>query len=408
MGKLFAGALALGLLTHAISAQAQFRLSDLSNQVKGAVDSRLRQRTNDAINKGLDQTEDAAKGAAKAATPGAAGAAGTTPAAEGSDDSAAGSGRSSTRYDFVPGSKVLFEDPLTGEQIGEFPSRWELLAGNAEVVRADGKPTIEVQKDGYIGPLMKQANYLPAVFTLEMDVFLADAQRLYIYPWNKRTGHQAANGDLAPLLVTERGITMPDQQAGQELANVTVNARGSWHHLALAFNQRSLKGYLDQQRTLNMPATNGRPTALTIGAEPVYGTTKPLLVRNIRLAEGGKDLYARLLTDGRIISHDILFDPGQAIIKPASQPALDQLAGLLRSQPALRFSVEGHTDSDGEAAANVRLSQARAEAVRAALVKSGIAADRLAAKGWGEAKPLDPGNTPAAKAQNRRVEFVKL
>lgn len=390
------------LLGSAATAHAQFNLSGLGDRAKNAVNNRLNQRADQAINKGLDKTEGAATSAAKGTT----GTTATTGTGNPNADAASG-GRTATHYDFVPGTKVLFEDKLTGEQVGEFPSRWSLLQGSAEVVTADGQPALEVARDGSISPLFKQPNYLPATFTLEMDVFLAPAQRMFLWFWDERKHHQDINGDLSNLEITEKGVLMPDKQLGQGVPNAATPA-GRWHHLALAFNQRSLKGYLDQNRTLNVPDVNGKPTAITIGAQPIYGDTKPLLVRNVRLAEGGKDLYARLMTDGRIISHDILFDPSQAIIKPASQPSIDQLAALLQSQPTLRFSVEGHTDSDGDAATNVKLSQARAEAVRAALIKGGIAADRLTAKGFGETKPLDPSNTPAAKAQNRRVEFVKL
>ncbi|MBO2033129.1 OmpA family protein [Siccationidurans ginsengisoli] len=392
-------ALLFALLLGATSAHAQFNLSELGNRAKNAVNNRLNQRTDQAINKALDKTEGAAKNAAGTA-PSA-----NSPASPGTDP--AGGERTGTRYDFVPGTKVLFEDKLAGEPVGEFPARWQLQQGSAELVSTSGQLAIALQKDTRISPLIKQTNYLPAVFTLEMDVFLVPHQHMDVFFWDERQHHQPTNGDLAALEVTERGITMPDRQLGQELPEPT-STEGHWHHVALAFNQRSLKGYLDQNRTLNVPDVNGRPTSLTLGARPTYGETKPLLIRNVRLAEGGKDLYARLMTDGRIVSHDILFDPGQAVIKPASQPALDQLASLLQSQPTLRFSVEGHTDSDGDAAANLKLSQARAEAVRAALLKSGIAADRLTARGLGETKPLDPSNTPAAKAQNRRVEFVKL
>jgi outer membrane protein OmpA-like peptidoglycan-associated protein len=388
----------LALFLVAPAAQAQFKLPNLGAKLENAVNSRLSKGADKIIDKGLDKTEKTATQAVKDELKPASATAGPGPAA----------GTVSSHYDFVPGTQVLFEDKLTGEAVGEFPARWNLLEGSAEVVRADGQPAIQVANGGAISPLFKQANYLPNAFTLELDLYLAPGERCSLWLWDKRQGHQAANGSLGELEITQTSIRVPGQQLGQELPGADANAPGGWHRLALAFNQRSLKVYLDRHRLLNVPNATGRPTGLTLSSVQAFPKSRPLLLRNIRLAEGGKDLYARLAADGRIVTHDIHFDPGQAIVKPASQPTIDQLASLLKSQPDLRFRVEGHTDADGDAAANQRLSQARAEAVRAALVRAGIASSRLTATGWGEAKPLDPGNTASAKAQNRRVEFVKL
>ncbi len=391
--------LILALLSAGPAARAQLRLPNFGKKLTQAVTSRLSQGADKLIDKGLDQTQSTATKAVKdefkpaAATPAAAGPA---------------TGVVSTRYDFVPGPTVLFEDRLLGEPVGEFPARWNLLEGSAEVVVADGQLAIQVANGGAISPLFKQATYLPAAFTLELDLYLAAGERCSLWLWDKRRGHQAVNGSLGELEITQTGIRVPGQQLGQELPGAEPHAAGGWHHLALAFNQRSLKAYLDRQRLLNVPNATGQPTALTLSSVQAYPNAKPLLVRNVRLAAGGKDLYARLAAEGRIVTHDILFAPGQAVIQPASQPTLDQLAGLLKSQPDLRFRIDGHTDADGDAPANLRLSQARAEAVRTALVRAGIAASRLNTRGLGESQPLDPSNTASAKAQNRRVEFVKL
>lgn len=392
---LLAGALLL--LGTAPAAQAQLRLPNLGARLESAVNSRLSQRTDQAISKGLDKAESTATKTGKG-----------DEKDQPSPDAPAASGQASTRYDFVPGAQVLFEDKLAGEEIGEFPSRWELLEGSAEVATAEGQPVIMLANGAAIAPLFKQADYLPEAFTLEMDVFLGPRDRCNLWFWDKRKGKQTANGELGELEISQNQVHMPHRNLGQTLAGAKPVEAGRWRHLELAFNQRSLKVYLDQHRLLNLPTAAGRPTALTLGAVREYHGTKDVLVRHVRLAAGGKDLYARLAAEGRLVRHDILFDPGQAVIKPASQPALDQLASLLQSQPALRFRIEGHTDADGEAAANLRLSRARAEAVRAALVQAGIAADRLTATGCGATKPLAPGLTASAKAQNRRVEFVKL
>jgi len=81
---------------------------------------------------------------------------------------------------------------------------------------------------------------------------------------------------------------------------------------------------------------------------------------------------------------------------------------MMTDHAELQFSVEGHTDSDGEDAANQKLSEARSKAVLDAMVKLGISGDRLTSKGHGESKPMTGNDTPEGKAQNRRVEFVKF
>ncbi|HUV00278.1 MAG TPA: OmpA family protein, partial [Bacteroidales bacterium] len=81
---------------------------------------------------------------------------------------------------------------------------------------------------------------------------------------------------------------------------------------------------------------------------------------------------------------------------------------LMKEHSDISFSVEGHTDSDGDDASNQSLSERRAQAVVAEFTKMGIAAARLSSKGWGESAPIDSNSTPEGKANNRRVEFVKM
>ena len=80
----------------------------------------------------------------------------------------------------------------------------------------------------------------------------------------------------------------------------------------------------------------------------------------------------------------------------------------LKEHPEINFSVEGHTDNDGDDVFNQQLSEERAAAVAVTLANMGMYAGSLVSKGWGESKPLDTNNTPEGKANNRRIEFVKL
>lgn len=117
-------------------------------------------------------------------------------------------------------------------------------------------------------------------------------------------------------------------------------------------------------------------------------------------------LRTALDRDGRIALY-IQFDFAKATLKADAQPLIGQVAAMLRADPALRLSVEGHTDDIGGAEANRTLSQQRAQGVVAALAAQGIAAERLTAAGFGADKPLAGNDSSEGRAKNRRVELVR-
>lgn len=120
------------------------------------------------------------------------------------------------------------------------------------------------------------------------------------------------------------------------------------------------------------------------------------------------ELAKALNESGSITLHNILFDTGKATIKPESGSALAPIGELLKGDAALKLEIQGHTDNVGAAAANLKLSQDRAAAVKNYLVQTfGVAADRLTTAGIGDTKPIGDNKTDAGRAQNRRVELVK-
>jgi outer membrane protein OmpA-like peptidoglycan-associated protein len=149
------------------------------------------------------------------------------------------------------------------------------------------------------------------------------------------------------------------------------------------------------------------PESFTI--EGIGSQEAPLVFKNVRVAlGGGMNLIDALNKEGKIVTHGIHFDVNSATVKPESMGTINQIAKLLKNNPELKFEIDGHTDSTGDASKNMTLSQQRAEAVQQLLVSQGVDASRLSAKGYGASKPMASNDTPEGQAQNRRVEFVKL
>ena len=110
-------------------------------------------------------------------------------------------------------------------------------------------------------------------------------------------------------------------------------------------------------------------------------------------------------SEGIVIRQQIFFQHNRAVIRPQSFPILDTVAQVMRDFPDITIEVQGHTDSRGNDAYNMRLSQQRADSVRQYLIGQGIAPERLTSRGYGETVPIESNATDEGRALNRRVEF---
>lgn len=146
------------------------------------------------------------------------------------------------------------------------------------------------------------------------------------------------------------------------------------------------------------PAPPMPPVVAPVAASPKPAEPAPAPAPAARAAACEKQLADELA------GQHIEFASGSAVIAARSGPLLDRLATAAKACPG-KLMVEGHTDNVGSAASNQRLSQARAEAVRYALVKRGLPAERLTARGFGENKPLADNGSNEGRAKNRRIEF---
>lgn len=329
------------------------------------------------------------------------------------------------KSDFVAGDEIFFEDNLAGEQLGEFPSHWDIIEGNAEVVRIDGENAIMLLDDARLVPFMEdQQRFLPDVFTLEFD--------FYLHPWNEdfEESGEYPYSDYMLFLFNDRNGEF--DRTDMEVLEFNMDTKGKsilcyyhspsydrrdasvedidfqyggWSHFALSFNKRALKIYLNGKRIVNVP-NMVVPQRLVLGQG--WGLPNTTYIKNIRLAKGAVPLYDRMMQDGKFISYGITFDVGKSIIKPESAGELNRIVQLMQENPSLRFSVEGHTDATGSAPTNQKLSEARAEAVVSRLVEMGIDRSRLISKGLGQNNPIADNASAEGRAKNRRVEFVKL
>jgi outer membrane protein OmpA-like peptidoglycan-associated protein len=313
------------------------------------------------------------------------------------------------KYDFVPGTEIIFEDNQEGEQNGEFPSKWNLKSGTTENATLDGVNIIWFRKsNSTITPLIKVEDYLPEEFTIEFDyLMLSPTQRAY-HVFFIGDGGKGTNGRIQ---FHGKNLDFSNPRKAGTTVKGDINAVfvNGWKHAAISFNKRALKVYVDDQRVLNIPNVEGSLKSFNIGIGNAGSATEAeTVIKNIRVAKGAVPLYDKFLTDGKFVTTGIKFDVNKATIKPESMGTINYIVKMMTEHPELNFSIEGHTDSDGDEAANQKLSEARAQSVLNEISKLGISASRLTSKGHGETKPMSGNDTPEGKAQNRRVEFVKF
>ena len=332
------------------------------------------------------------------------------------------------KSDFKRGANVFFEDNLGGERMGEFPSKWDLLDGSeVEVVNIKGAKAIRMEASR-IQPLMKEKEYLPEEFTIEFDVLAQpaeegsgwdgtldlfmdgdDGRRVFDIRMSPEY-HPYYGGEYSGIgwgwgAENPNGNKM-EGEPGRQAINRYLK-KNEWNHIAISFNKRAFKMYLNYQRIVNIPnMIQPRSWAMDGSSD----SDKGIFVTNIVMAKGAVDLYERNTTDyasavekaiaetGKFVTNNILFETGKATLKPESMDEIRKVADYMKKNPSARFEVQGHTDNQGSDKVNDPLSQQRAEAVVKALEGEGVDPFNL--------RPV--GNkTEEGRAKNRRVEFIK-
>ena len=417
--------LLLAMVAFSATADAQGFLKKLKDKALEKAKDKIENKVERTVDKEMDAVLDGKKSEktskAKKQAEDAAEAVDDTPDAVGQNQ----------KSDFVRGSVILFQDDFANEQMGEFPSKWDVSDGSLETASINGKKYAHSNApDSRFSPLMENMkSYLPDVFTLEWDEFFCKAGEIPDFPFEfqfldasgNQTGHiylryRPGNPDCYGNYTFKKGGGI-DQNVGgsmdwDHLKQYTKV--GQWNHFAISFNKRAFKFYLNGTRIINLPnvAAPARFEFIIQDENPYRG------VANVVLAKGAVELYQRQTTDlsavekaiaetGKFVTNNILFETGKATLKPESMEEIQKVADYMKKNPSVRFEVQGHTDNQGSDKINDPLSQQRAEAVVKALAQLGCDEFNLRAVGKGSHEPVADNKTDAGRAQNRRVEFIK-
>jgi outer membrane protein OmpA-like peptidoglycan-associated protein len=336
-----------------------------------------------------------------------------------------------SKFDFVPGEKVIgFEDFSTGA-IGDFPAGWN-TSSSGEIVTIDGMPGrwLWLTKPGAFVP--EFAAKYPEDFTFEFDLLHGYSEGgypniLYISLIELDNVRAPQNWSVAANRLTLSIIPgQVGRQTGSCGSEIRQNAeslsenyfetdhlgfQSNLVHISIWRQKERVRVYVNQEKAWDIPkalAKEIRINALDFfmkDTDPNY----PYYISNLRLAVGAPDTRNKLLTQNKWVTHGILFDVNSDRIKPESYGTLKEIANVLKENADLKIKIIGHTDADGNDAANLDLSKRRAASVKAALTKEfAIDESRMQTDGKGESEPINKNDNPAGKANNRRVEFIKI
>ena len=343
--------------------------------------------------------------------------------------------RAYTKFDFVAGEKVIAFDNFATTNVGDFPLGWNTNS-TAEIVTLENRPEkwLFMSKDGFFMP--EYVKDMPENFTLEFDVFTRynsnnllnysmyisavnnpkkDVSNKYVengiyFDWRPCTG-------AAGYIIYEKSEEM-SRNDGLNIKQFTSEDCSTplFAKVSIWRQKTRLRMYINETKVLDLPQAFDaklKYNAFKFGTFYMnYATADnpdEFMVANVRYAVGAPDTRNKLITEGKFVTRGILFDVNSDKIKPESYGILKEIGTVLKENAEVKVRIIGHTDSDGDDAKNMDLSKRRAASVKNSLsAEFGIDASRLETDGKGETQPSDQNSTPQGKANNRRVEFIKL
>ena len=413
---------------------AQGWLGRIGEKVVDRAKSKAESKVDEAVDKSVDKAEEEVTGAVKGKKDKSSETDEADEAApvETEDEHPA----AATASDFKRGGVIMFQDDVTAEQVGEFPSKWDLFQGTVETKTLGGVKAINLTDNAQVQPLIKQQGaYLPEEFTIEYDFYYwptdkvpgnddyigLNDMKLILAVTKDRSDFPQTGGDGGDLtaFVLTHGVCSSSEHTyyfnGDKKGDFDYSFKKGWNHVALSFNKRALKVYFNDKRVVNLPRVN-QPTWMCF--QVPFDYINLTFIRNVVIAKGAVALYDRDAQDvsavekaiaetGKFVTNNILFETGKATLKAESMAEIQKVADYMKKNPTARFEVQGHTDNQGSDKINDPLSQQRAEAVVKALEGLGVDGFNLKAVGKGSHEPVADNSTEAGRAKNRRVEFIK-
>lgn len=333
-----------------------------------------------------------------------------------------------SKYDFVPGDKILFFDDFSQDFVGDLPNKWNTNGSGAIVKLNKVEGNWFELKAGYRLYVIPDINELPEDYTIEFDVLTSglsnqtsSGARLHIVLSdtnafsNGKTHYAAVTLPLGQYAAFNiNAYNHFNGKGGMINSGLTADIRDevkNQPHIAISVTKKRYRLWVNEVKYVDIPRFIEELDVLNYLKFHLYGLKdgeERVFIKNIKVAEGGVDLRRKLLSEGKISTNGILFDSGSANIQPQSLGIVRQVSQVLMQDESIKLNIIGHTDSDGSDEANLKLSKDRAAAVKEALVNIyNITADRLTTDGKGETQPVGDNGTTDGKALNRRVEFVK-
>jgi hypothetical protein len=328
-----------------------------------------------------------------------------------------------SKFDFIPGDKIIFYDDFSSGNVGDFPALWN-TSSSGEIVTIAKYPGrwLKLSKGGFFIPEAKEKftdnftvefDFVPMATTSSENMFGIDFF-LVSGTLDKPNEGGAIPGKAGTKVtfgydqVDWTNYSEKDEGYKDHGNSVFQFKTGQKYHVAFWVQQQRLRMYADENKVLDLP--RGLIAGYTYNIFRMETTDEAVpLLGNFRIAAGLPDMRNKLLTEGKLISYGIQFDVNSDKIKPESFATIKEIAQVLKDNASLRIKIVGHTDADGNDAANLDLSKRRAESVKTELSKTfSIDGSRMETDGKGKTQPIAPNDNAVNKAKNRRVEFLKL